>query len=167
MNLPDNFSLHLRDNELGITQKIDESFVYDFSYTDAVVAKSAGAGNVMPEAMLAEDKDSRFTLIVAPTVTLDAGEVRSELPDRLALDQNYPNPFNPTTIIGYTLSEAGPVSLSIYTMTGQRVATLVNELQAAGQHRHSWDASGFASGVYYYRLTANGREVTRKMTLIK
>lgn len=91
----------------------------------------------------------------------------ANIPRIATLLPNYPNPFNPSTTIGYTLREAGLVRLSIYTMTGQRVATLVNESQPAGQHRHSWDASGFASGVYYYRLRANGMDVTRKMTLIK
>jgi hypothetical protein len=167
MNLPENFSLHLRDNELGITQKIDESFVYDFSYTDAVVAKSAGMGNVMPEAMLAEDKNSRFTLIVAPTITLDAGEVRSELPDRLALGQNYPNPFNPTTRISFELPSSQFVKLSVFNMLGQEVSTLLQTEMNAGSHFVNFDASQLSSGVYVYRLEAGGQVITRKMTLVK
>jgi hypothetical protein len=68
------------------------------------------------------------------------------------LNQNYPNPFNPTTIISYQLPVTSEVNLSIYNLLGQKVVTLVNEQKQAGSHQVDWDASGFASGVYYYRI---------------
>jgi len=90
-----------------------------------------------------------------------------ETPLGFGLAQNYPNPFNPATTINYTIEHAGAVNLSVYNLMGQRVATLVNEAKTAGTHSVRWNAAGAASGMYYYRLEANGQSITRKMTLIK
>jgi hypothetical protein len=89
------------------------------------------------------------------------------LPGRIELDQNYPNPFNPETIIRYRLSEAAPVRLEVFTITGQRVQTLVSDVREAGVHTVRFDAGMLASGIYIYRLTAAGEVLTRKLTLIK
>ncbi|MGM0460256.1 MAG: T9SS type A sorting domain-containing protein [Bacteroidota bacterium] len=91
----------------------------------------------------------------------------SELPKRMQLKQNYPNPFNPNTQITYNLPEPSDVSLTVYSVTGEQVATLVDQPQSAGTHTVPFDASGLASGTYIYRLTANNQVLTRKMTLIK
>jgi hypothetical protein len=90
-----------------------------------------------------------------------------ELPSTFVLNQNYPNPFNAETTIPFELNEASSVTLDIYDLTGARVASLVNEYQTAGNHRVVWDASGFASGVYYYKLEANSESYSRRMILIK
>jgi hypothetical protein len=85
-----------------------------------------------------------------------------------SLSQNYPNPFNPKTIINYQLAMTNDVNLSIYNMLGQKVATLVNKKQKAGNYSMQWDASGFASGVYYYRLNTDGGFVqTKKLILLR
>jgi|GEM_PF-1674661 len=89
------------------------------------------------------------------------------LPDRYQLEQNYPNPFNPVTVIRYELPESQQVRLDVYSITGQRVATLVNERQSAGAHQISFDATSLASGVYIYRLQADNYVSSRQMTLIK
>jgi hypothetical protein len=83
------------------------------------------------------------------------------------LSQNYPNPFNPTTKINYELQITNYVNLGVYNLLGQKVATLVNERQKAGHHQVEWDASGFASGVYYYRIKAGEFQDVKKMILIK
>ena len=83
------------------------------------------------------------------------------------LFQNYPNPFNPTTMIGYQLPITNNVELSIYNLLGQKVATLVNERQNAGYHQVEWNATGFASGVYYYRIEMGNIVQTRKMIYLK
>lgn len=80
---------------------------------------------------------------------------------------NFPNPFNPTTNIRYSIAEHVDVSLQVYNVLGQRVATLVNTTQTAGQYTVAFDASSLASGVYVYRLQAGGKVITRKMLLIK
>ena len=71
------------------------------------------------------------------------------------LSQNYPNPFNPVTTINYQLPEAVKVNLDIYNIIGQKIATLVSKNQTAGYYSVQWDASGYTSGVYFYRLQAS------------
>ncbi len=89
------------------------------------------------------------------------------LPVATALHQNYPNPFNPTTSIPYSLAKTGHVELSIYNMLGQKITTLLNQNMQAGNHIIQWDASQYSSGLYLYRMKADGVVKTRKLTLIK
>lgn len=89
------------------------------------------------------------------------------LPTRLNLYQNYPNPFNPSTLISYHLSAAGFVDLSIYNISGQKIATLISGKQQMGTYKLKWDTSGFPSGTYFYRLSSTNRIETKKMVLIK
>jgi hypothetical protein len=94
----------------------------------------------------------------------------AELPARpgtFALDQNYPNPFNPTTTIRYSVPVPGPVSLVIYDLIGREIARPVDGFLDAGPHAAVWDASGKASGVYTYRLTAPGGSIARMALLVK
>lgn len=88
-------------------------------------------------------------------------------PHEYVLMQNYPNPFNPVTTISYQLPKSSVVELSIYNLLGQKVATLVDKKQPAGQYQLQWDASGFASGVYYYKLTTENFQQIKKMLLVK
>lgn len=88
------------------------------------------------------------------------------------LHQNFPNPFNPRTTIRFSLATAGPVRLNVYDVQGRTVATLAEGAYAAGTHEVAWDGrtrSGVAasSGVYWYRLEANGARATRRMTLLQ
>lgn len=89
------------------------------------------------------------------------------IPSKYMLHQNYPNPFNPKTVISYQLPVASDITLSIYSITGQKVATLVSEIQTPGNHKYEWDASNMASGVYYYRLTADNFVGMKKLILLK
>jgi hypothetical protein len=83
------------------------------------------------------------------------------------LSQNYPNPFNPLTKINYTIPNAGPVTLSVYNMLGQRVELLVDEQKAAGTYTVNFDASRYTSGLYIYRLETGGRVLAKKLMLVK
>ncbi|MBP6978937.1 MAG: T9SS type A sorting domain-containing protein [Bacteroidales bacterium] len=81
------------------------------------------------------------------------------------LMQNYPNPFDRSTTIRYQLPENGPVTLQVYDVLGNKVATLINEEQTAGQHMIDFDASGLECGVYYYTIRFNGEVRTNAMML--
>jgi hypothetical protein len=95
----------------------------------------------------------------------------SSAPAAFALSQNYPNPFNPSTVISYSLEKAGMVSLRVYNMLGQEVATLVNGPQEAGVYTVSFNTNkgtlGLSSGVYVYRLEAGSFVSTKKLVLMK
>ena len=86
---------------------------------------------------------------------------------QVALRGAIPNPFNPTTAISYALPQAGHVTLMVYDLSGREVATVVNGWRDAGSHQVTFDGSALASGVYVYRLTANGQTSSAKMILMK
>lgn len=88
-------------------------------------------------------------------------------PETFSLQQNYPNPFNPSTTIEFSLSHSGYVTLKIFNLLGAEVATVVAQEFTAGSYRVRWDATGFPSGVYFYRLVAGSLVETRKMVLLK
>jgi len=90
-----------------------------------------------------------------------------DLPAQFVLDPAYPNPFNPFTHIGYRLPAQSNVTLTIYTIAGKKIKTLVRQNQNAGKHSVVFDASGLASGVYIYRLKAESFEQSRKMLLLR
>ena len=83
------------------------------------------------------------------------------------LAQNYPNPFNPSTKINYSLQAEGLVTLKVFNILGQEVATLINDFQTAGTHSVNFDASKLSSGIYLYKIDSNGFTQTKKMMLIK
>ena len=97
----------------------------------------------------------------------------SALPEKFELKQNYPNPFNPTTTIEYSVAfENTPVKIEIYDVTGRRVRTLVNEVQAPGFYKIEWDGYNehkvkVAGGFYVYRMIAGSFVENRKMMLVK
>ena len=95
------------------------------------------------------------------------GDKPDQVLNEYKLEQNYPNPFNPQTVITYQLSGISQVELNIYNMLGQKVAVLVSETQPAGNYRAEWDATRFASGVYFYELKAGSFQKTRKMLLLR
>jgi ligand-binding sensor domain-containing protein len=88
-------------------------------------------------------------------------------PTGYALSQNVPNPFNPRTTIAYDLPQAADVTLTIYALTGQKVATLVSDHQEVGHYELMWENRGFASGIYLYRLEAGSFVETKRMLVIK
>ncbi len=93
----------------------------------------------------------------------------STIPLTSRLEQNYPNPFNPSTVIGYRASGIGFswVNLVVSDVLGREVAMLVNERKAPGYYEATFDASGLASGVYFYRMNVEKYVETRKMILMR
>jgi predicted phosphodiesterase len=90
-----------------------------------------------------------------------------ERPAEIDLYQNYPNPFNPATRIRYKLPAAGPIKLSVYNVNGQQVRVLYDGFKEAGTHFEIFDAAQLSSGIYMYKLEANGRTLAEKMLLLK
>ncbi|MDI6780338.1 MAG: phospholipase D-like domain-containing protein, partial [Bacteroidota bacterium] len=90
----------------------------------------------------------------ADSIIVSVNEIGSGIPDDYSLSQNYPNPFNPTTIINFSIPKSGLVTLKVYNILGQEVASLVNEEMKAGNYRVNFNANGLASGVYFYKLQA-------------
>ena len=101
------------------------------------------------------------------TIIIGVQNIGTEVPKSYALQQNYPNPFNPTTKIRFELPKSGFVTMKLYDINGREVATLVNEELSAGVKEYEFNASSLASGVYFYRLTANGFSDAKKLILAK
>ena len=101
-----------------------------------------------------------------PTTSVE-GEELGDLPIHFELQQNYPNPFNPTTVISYQLPVSRRVTLKVFNILGEKVATLLSEEKQPGSYTVQWDATGMPSGVYFYRLTANEFVETKKLVLLK
>lgn len=89
------------------------------------------------------------------------------IPSKVSLNQNYPNPFNPNTTIAFELNEATKVKLSVFTMNGVEIATIIDANISAGKHLVPFNAINLPSGVYIYRLQTNEQVLKRKMTLLK
>ncbi len=110
------------------------------------------------------------TVVIDVTVTVVVGvedEEGSKLPTSFALRRCYPNPFNTSTTIGYDLPRASRVTLEVYNLVGQKVATLVNDYEQAGYKSINWNAAEVTTGIYYYKLTAGEFVSVRKLTLLK
>ncbi|MCP4632365.1 MAG: T9SS type A sorting domain-containing protein [candidate division Zixibacteria bacterium] len=89
------------------------------------------------------------------------------LPEKIRLSQNYPNPFNVSTQIQYYLHNRSSVQFDIYNIMGQHVQSLPQGEQQSGEHSVIWDASGFSSGIYLYKLTISSQTLTKRMLLLK
>jgi hypothetical protein len=89
------------------------------------------------------------------------------LADYFELHQNYPNPFNPSTKIGFRIADFGLVSLKVFDVLGREVRTLASEELKAGSYETTFDASGLASGVYFYRLQAGKFVSTKRLLLMR
>lgn len=105
----------------------------------------------------------RIYRLVGPTSV--GGE--TEQPSGFKLGQNYPNPFNPSTTITFTIGHPGHASVKVFDVLGKEVATVADGFFAAGTYARTFDASGLASGIYTYRLSAGSVLMTKKMVLVR
>ncbi len=103
----------------------------------------------------------RFNTVIAGV------DDKHSLPTEFRLHDNYPNPFNPSTRVDYELPKESRVSLTVYNMLGETIARLVDDVKPAGYYSVTFDASGLASGVYFYRLNAGDVTLLKKMLLMK
>lgn len=143
---------------------------------DAVVLGRYGSGEIIHWNMAGQyDGDSIWSpeiktlLINIVRYMLNIVNVDEDisLPETFELYQNYPNPFNPLTIIQFRIPNSEFVSLKVYDVIGNEVATLVDEYKPAGMHNVQFTMNNLTSGVYFYQLKAGSFTETKKMILIK
>ena len=160
--------LILRDTTISTTTSFSADSITTgpnfFISSSGDVILTAKTTTIIPQ--FAIIKGGKFQVISGDS-PLSAESENMIIPVEFLLLQNYPNPFNPTTAIGYQLSVLSQVELSIYNIVGQRVATLVSQRQPTGRYQVEWDASGLASGIYYYRIEAGDWRDMKKMVLLK
>ncbi|UCE67616.1 MAG: putative Ig domain-containing protein, partial [Candidatus Zixiibacteriota bacterium] len=109
--------------------------------------------------------DQEYTVIIGGIVDTEDDEVLQ--PSQFALLGNYPNPFNNSTVIWFRLGNPAQVRLEVFSLLGQKIATLIDRRMDSGEHEITWSADMVSSGVYFYRLAAGSDTQVRKMTLIK
>jgi|GEM_PF-4016626 len=102
--------------------------------------------------------------VSAPT---GLNEIHSPMSQKFILDQNYPNPFNPTTQIQYSIPQANFVSLKVYNLLGEEMATLISKEQQPGSYEVTFNGNKLSSGVYFYSLKAGSFVQTKKLILMK
>jgi hypothetical protein len=128
----------------------------DYTYTDGKL--QTGKYNYRLKQIDFNGNYERFDL---------ASPVTIGVPVKSDMLQNYPNPFNPKTNIDYSIAADGIVSIVVYDITGREVKQIVNDFRPAGYYTSEFDASSFASGIYFYRITAPGFSQVKKMLVVK
>jgi len=113
------------------------------------------------------DPDSSITSLQVVLDVITGVEEENSLPTVYSLYNNYPNPFNPSTTINYDLPKQSNVTLKIYNIVGEEIATLINQEQNAGRYQVQWNAAQLASGIYFYQLKSGDFVSTKKMILLK
>ncbi len=142
---------------------------------DTIYAQGNSWGSTNPDTIAARifdiaDNPALGPVIYNPVIT-NIQTISSGIPNVFILRQNYPNPFNPVTKIEFELPVDAKVTIKIFDLTGREVSSLLNESRAAGFYSVNFNASSLSSGVYFYRITAEGIsqkfDVTKKMMVIK
>ena len=131
----------------------------------------------LKKSLISADSFSNYYCQIAEISETEVTSVEngtSNIPNKYILLQNYPNPFNPSTQIKYSIPKSGIVTLKVYNLLGQEVATLVNKEQKTGSYTVNFDSSNMpgggqelASGIYMYRIQSGGFSLTKKMMILK
>jgi hypothetical protein len=119
------------------------------------------------DAAKGDDSVVKAALAWIRSIVVMVADGTAQTPVQFALDQSYPNPFNPTTTISYKIPKASWTTIEVFDLLGREVKLLVDEMQIAGSHNVKFNASGLASGVYFYSLRAGDFRATKKMLLVK
>jgi hypothetical protein len=160
-----NFRLNRSGEQIGLVQVLDTDTLFLDSLTFNEQTTDISSGRY-------PDGSPNWQSFPLPTpgdsnsITTDISR-QPDLPKAFFLSQNYPNPFNPTTKINYELPITNYVNLSVYNLLGQKVVILVDEKQNAGSYQVEWDGSGYASGIYYYKIKAGDFQDVKKMILLR
>jgi Cleaved Adhesin Domain/Secretion system C-terminal sorting domain len=168
-NLDDLFyKLQISGNDLDtlFTGIIDTSV--SISCGDFLAENSTYSWTVFADDSLLETQSMETWQIKTSTAT-SVNDALSEVPIKMQLMQNYPNPFNPETIITFNLASSEFIELSVYNISGQKIATLINDYMQAGQYKSVFNAAAYqlSSGVYIYQLKSINSIEKRKLLFIK
>lgn len=129
---------------------------------------TAGTGYLQVQFGTMHNPTARTTFnLTASTEPTAVGDPVNSSVKEFKLNQNYPNPFNPTTTISYAIPRRSDVSLKVYNIVGQEVATLVNGEKEPGTYSVYFNGSELSSGIYFYKITAGSFSTVRKMILLK
>ena len=107
------------------------------------------------------------TLITVSSEPLSVDDDGNILPSEYSLEQNFPNPFNPSTTIQFSIPEPSFVTLEIFNALGEKITTLVSKELNAGNHRYEWNPETQPGGIYFYKLSTNSFQQTKKLVLLK
>ena len=163
---PDSLGQIFYDGSTAPTAGMEVEHQVDFTIPSGVVQDNCHLIAFVQEPTTKEI----FTAAIVPldgSVSALPGDHTAGTPTQFELLQNFPNPFNPVTTIRFNVPKKSEVTLTVYDAAGKKVRTLVNRFLNAGQHAVRFDGSDLASGVYFYRLSANNFSQTNKMLLIK
>jgi len=156
-----------RSTDAGISWESDIRLTNDFS-TSVKVSLSI-SGQVV-HVVWQDNRDGNYEIYYKrnPTGNVTGIEnISLEFPEKFMLEQNYPNPFNPSTTIHFSVPTSEFVTLKVFDVLGNEVATLVNEEQPAGNYEIEFSPAGLSSGIYFYKLHAGSFVETKKMILIR
>ncbi len=142
--------------------------------THGIFAIPTDGSGIIRQVSISQGAPPDFVGTVTPGNTPLAVSEKHTVPVAYELEQNYPNPFNPSTVVSFQLSAVSTVRLVVFDVLGREVETLVDGVRPAGSYRVTWDAARYASGVYFYRLTASETGAggssfvsTKRMLLLK
>ncbi len=163
------YKFHYSDSQIemydGDEQEIIAQYWNDVSASWVTIDASIDTEN-NTVAFSSTDVNNIIVLTTTTSVTSKEDEI-TKSPSDFSLSQNYPNPFNPSTDIAFTLNNNAQVTLSIYNIVGEKVATLINEYKSAGAYTVNFNASQLSSGVYFYELKTDAIRLVKKMSLLK
>jgi hypothetical protein len=142
----------------GGEKSTNTSFILSSTVGEPFIGKAINSTN---------QQNIGFWYVYKQSTLTDVVQEEETIPTVFKLEQNYPNPFNPSTIIKFGVPERSNVVLKIYDILGGEVITLVNEEIEAGWYRREFNATGYSTGVYIYRMQADNYLSTKKMILIK
>ncbi len=162
--LPAGQIFSINDHQLllvNFAAKPNTNIVTTVTFDDAVIMREA----VDVEANTLQTSWSSATITIQTPTAVEEND--HEIPASFELGQNYPNPFNPSTSISFAVPHASRVTITVFNLLGNEVATLVDQTFAAGRYQASWHAKGMESGVYFYRMQAEGFVKIRKLLLVQ
>jgi len=166
-SIPNDWRVMLIDKKMDRKIDLSSSKEYRFTASEEEQAKLKSTDNEKKLLkQIAQNNNARFALSIQPEPG-NTNTSSNDLPESVKLNPNYPNPFNPTTRISYEVTKKSKVTLTVWNMIGQKVATLVDGVVDPGEHEETWNASNMPSGIYIARFQVGGKVFTRKMTLIK